>query len=233
MPAQQQIACFPLLLRRQLDAEAHLAAGEQCDGHAVAIQHWGKRLDAFLVINGTPEPSTPLTPGINVLSWSWGSGNAGAVIAQGPNAGTGLLFDAGVSGAITMMSNARGVQALDITETGLMSSGPMNLVSSFTGLLFNPSDTLTRTFMVTPNGGSPITLGSVTGGTTAGKVFTMPQSFTGPYAITESIVFNAVRAGDSFSVDDSVTTGVPEPATLGLLALGFAGVGFARRKRKN
>jgi len=30
-----------------------------------------------------------------------------------------------------------------------------------------------------------------------------------------------------------VSTSVPEPATLGLLALGFAGVGVARRKRRN
>jgi len=134
-----------------------------------------------------------------------GCGQTGSVTAQGPNPGTGLLFDVGVDGAVTMMPP--GAQTLDITETGLMSSGPMTLVSSFTGLLFNPSDTLTRTFMVTPNGGSPITLGSVTGGTTAGKVFAMPESFTGPYSIRELIVFNAVRTGDSFSIDDSVTTG--------------------------
>lgn len=190
-------------------------------------------VDMFLTINGTPEPSTPLMPGINPLSFSWGAGNTGSVSAQAPNPGTGLLFDAGVGGAITMMSTAPGAQTLGITETGLMASGPMTLVGTFTGLLFNPSDTLTRTFVITPNGGSPITLGSVTGGTTAGKVFTMPESFAGPYSITESIVFNAVRAGDSFSTDDSVTTGVPEPAMLGLLALGFAGVGFASRKRKN
>jgi PEP-CTERM motif len=190
-------------------------------------------VDAYLTINGTPEPSTPVMPGINVLSWSWGAGNSGSVSVQGPNSATGLLFDAGTSAAITMLSTAPGPQTLDITETGLLSSRPMTLVSSFTGLLFNPSDTLTRTFTVTPNGGSPIMLGSVTGDTTMGKVFTMPESFTGPYSITESILFKAITAGDSFSIDDSVRTSVPEPATLGLLALGFAGVGFARRKRKN
>jgi PEP-CTERM motif-containing protein len=190
-------------------------------------------VDAFLVINGTPQPSTPLMPGINVLSFSWGASNTGSVSVQAPNPGTGLLFDAGTGAAITMMSTAPGPQTLDITETGLMSSGPMTLVSGFTGPLFNPSDTLTRTFMVTPNGGSPIMLGSATGDTTMGQVFKMPESFTGPYSITESILFKAIRAGDSFSIDDSVTTSVPEPATLGLLALGFAGVGFARRKRKN
>jgi len=190
-------------------------------------------VDAFLVINGTPQPSTPVMPGINVLSWSWGAGNTGSVSVQGPNPATGLLFDAGAAGAITMMSTAPGPQTLDITETGLMSGGPMTLVSSFTGPLFNPSDTLTRTFMVTPNGGSPIMLGSATGDTTMGQVFKTPESFTGPYSITESILFNAVRAGDSFSIDDAVTSSVPEPATLGMLALGFAAVGFARRKRKN
>jgi hypothetical protein len=143
------------------------------------------------------------------------------------------LLDAGTTAAITMTSIAPGPQTLDITETGLISSGPMTLLSSFTGPLFNPNDTLTRTFMVTPNGGSPIMLGSVSGDTTMGQVFSMPESFTGPYSITESILFRAIEAGDSFSIDDSVTTPVPEPAMFGLLWLGFAGVGFARRKRKN
>ena len=191
-------------------------------------------VDVYLDVNGTTGPSTPVTPGINVLSWSWGAGNTGSISMQGPNPGTGLLFDAGTANEITMTSTAPGAQTLDITETGLMSSGPMSLKSSFTGPLFDPSDTFTRTFMVTPNGGSPITLGSVTGDTTIGRVFTTPESFTGPYSLTEAIVFDAVKAGDSFSIDDSVTTtAVPEPATLGLLALGFAGVGFARRKRNN
>jgi hypothetical protein len=191
-------------------------------------------VDVYLDVNGTTGPSMPVMPGINVLTWSWGAGNGGAVSMQGPNPGTGLLFDAGTAGAITMTSTAPGDQTLDITETGLMSSGPMILKSSFTGPLFDPSDTFTRTFMITPNGGSPIVLGTVSGDTTMGRVFTVPESFTGPYSLTEAIVFDAVKAGDSFSIDDSVTTtSVPEPATLGLLALGFAGVGVARRKRRN
>jgi PEP-CTERM motif len=190
-------------------------------------------VDVYLDVNGTMGPSTAVMPGINVLTWSWGTGNGGAVLMQGPDPTTGLLFDAGTAGAITMTSTAPGAQTLDITETGLMSGGAMTFKSSFTGPLFDASDTFTRTFMVTPNGGSPIVLGSVSGDTTMGRVFTVPESFTGPYSLTEAIVFDAVKPGDSFSIDDSVSTSVPEPATLGLLALGFAGVGVARRKRRN
>jgi hypothetical protein len=200
-----------------------------------ASQAYGA-VDAFLTIDGTAQPATPLMPGINVLSWSWGAGNGGSVNVQAPDSANGLLFDAGTGGAVTMMSTAPGSQTLEITETGLTAGRAMSLTGSFTGPLFNHGDTLTRTFTVTPSGGSPIVLGSVTGDTTIGRVFQMPGSFTGPYSISESILFKAVRAGDSFSIDDSVTTpttSVPEPATLGLLLLGSAAVGFARRKRKN
>jgi hypothetical protein len=38
VPAQQQVADFPRLLLRQLYDEAHLAAREQRNQHAVAIQ---------------------------------------------------------------------------------------------------------------------------------------------------------------------------------------------------
>jgi len=190
-------------------------------------------VNAYLVIDGTKQPPQVVTPGIDVLSFSFGAGNSGSVNLQSPDPGTGLLFDAGTGGAITMTSTATGSQTLDITETGLMSSGPMTLASSFTGPLFNPSDTLTRTFTVTPDGGSSIMLGSVTGDTTMGQVFNVRESFTGAYSITESILFDAVKAGDSFSIDDSVTSPVPEPGTLGLLVLGAAAVGFARRRRRN
>jgi hypothetical protein len=202
-------------------------------GLAVASQSQAA-VDAYLVIDGgTPTTPIAVNPGINVLTWSWGASNTGVVSIQGPSSGTGLLFDAGTAGAITMTSTAPGAQTLAITETGLMSSGPLTFMSSFTGPLFNPGDTLTRTFMITPAGGSPIMLGSVSGDTTMGQTFWTNASFTGSYSITESIVFDALKSGDSFSIDDSVRTPVPEPATLGLLALGFAGVGFVRRRRQS
>jgi hypothetical protein len=44
---------------------------------------------------------------------------------------------------------------------------------------------------------------------------------------------NVAAASGTYSYTFKGTMGVPEPATVGLLSLGLAGVGFARRKRES
>ncbi len=77
------------------------------------------------------------------------------------------------------------------------------------------------------------------GNDTGGVVSDALLSVTAP--TTAQLTFTSNTPGDVGALLDNVlltsssptSTGVPEPATLGLLALGLAGVGLARRKRES
>jgi hypothetical protein len=77
--------------------------------------------------------------------------------------------------------------------------------------------------------------GNDTGGIVSDALVTVTAPTTAQLTFTSNTPGNVGALLDNVLVTSSspVTTGVPEPAMLGLLALGIAGVGFARRRRES
>ena len=75
--------------------------------------------------------------------------------------------------------------------------------------------------------------GNDTGGVVSDALLAVAAPTTAQLTFTSNTPGDVGALLDNVLVTSSSTasTSVPEPATLGLLALGFAGVGFARRKR--
>jgi hypothetical protein len=75
--------------------------------------------------------------------------------------------------------------------------------------------------------------GDVSGGIVSDLRVTVSKPTTTYLMFTSNTPGNVGNLLDNVLVTSgSPVSGVPEPATLGLLALGFAGVGFARRQRR-
>ena len=75
--------------------------------------------------------------------------------------------------------------------------------------------------------------GDVTDGIVSDQLVTVSSPTTAFLTFTSNTPGNIGSVLDNVLITSSAPSAVPEPATLALMSLGFAGLGFSRRKRKS
>jgi hypothetical protein len=153
-------------------------------------------------------------------------------------------------------SNILNERAVPITVTLLASdtgfAGPVTFVRSSASLTFNDavgSGTSILDFFADAadaQGANPLNTPGVLLETVSGSPATNPDSFSGsrvtafdalgPFSMTEEATLNLIGGASVTGFNQSMQSGVPEPSTWAMLALGFASlglVGLRKRRRQS
>ena len=140
--------------------------------------------------------------------------------------------------SLDITSTAAGSLVVKLTETDVTKSSPTtHWLTQFSGNWVGGAGSAElQTYMDPGNAqfGQAVPLADLTG---SSSPFALSSAITasggGPFSITEVLTITAQAAGETFSLDGSLVD-APEPASVGLVGAGFAGLGWVRRRqRKN